>query len=63
MPLGITSMSAASQTQPGGYSKPSRALNQFEIDDNRSVAEVVDAIVSKGLEPVWKDWIAFRYSA
>ena len=62
MPLGITSMSAASQTQPGGYSEPSQALNQFDIDDNRSVPEVVNAISARGLEPVWKDWMPFRLS-
>ena len=59
MPLGITSMSAASQTQPGGYSAPSKALNQFDIDDNRSVSDVVSALSMKGLEPVWKDWMPF----
>ena len=63
MPLGITSMSAASQTQPGGYSEPSQALNQFDIDDSRSVPEVVNAIARKGLEPVWKDWMPFESRA
>ncbi|GMM68551.1 2-iminoacetate synthase ThiH [Alteromonas sp. MTD1] len=63
LPLGITSMSAASQTQPGGYSQPSTALNQFDIDDNRPVEEVVTAIVDKGLEPVWKDWMPFNATA
>jgi len=63
MALGITSMSAASQTQPGGYSEPSQALNQFDIDDRRSVPEVINAITSKGLEPVWKDWMPFELRA
>ncbi|GFD73146.1 2-iminoacetate synthase [Tenacibaculum sp. KUL113] len=63
MPLGITSMSAASQTQPGGYSEPSQALNQFDIDDNRSVPDVVNAIAARGLEPVWKDWMPFKARA
>ena len=63
LPLGITSMSAASQTQPGGYSQPSTALNQFDIDDNRPVEDVVTAIVDKGLEPVWKDWMPFNATA
>ena len=63
MPLGITSMSAASQTQPGGYSEPSKALNQFDIDDNRSVPDVVNAISARGLEPVWKDWMPFKARA
>ena len=59
LPLGITSMSAGSQTQPGGYSAPSEALNQFDIDDTRAVNLVAAAIEAKGLEPVWKDWMAF----
>jgi 2-iminoacetate synthase len=59
--LGVTSMSAASQTQPGGYSQPSSALNQFDIDDNRPVKDVVNAIEQQGLEPVWKDWLRFPH--
>lgn len=57
--LGVTSMSAASQTQPGGYNEPSSALTQFQTDDNRPVEDVVTAIESQGLEVVWKDWISF----
>ncbi|NDV90456.1 2-iminoacetate synthase ThiH [Alteromonas sp. 345S023] len=59
--LGVTSMSAASQTQPGGYSQPSSALNQFDIDDNRPVKDVINAIEQQGLEPVWKDWLRFPH--
>jgi 2-iminoacetate synthase len=57
--LGITSMSAASQTQPGGYSQPTKALSQFDIDDNRPVEQVVNAITKQGLDAVWKDWLSF----
>ncbi|HZG01238.1 MAG TPA: 2-iminoacetate synthase ThiH [Chitinophagales bacterium] len=53
--LGITSTSAGSKTSPGGYAS-SDALEQFEIDDTRSPAEVAAAIKMLGLEPVWKDW-------
>lgn len=60
MSLGVTSMSAASQTQPGGYTQPSSALNQFDIDDSRPVDAVVSAIQHQGLDPVWKDWMPFR---
>lgn len=56
IPLGITSMSAASQTDPGGYSNPEQNLEQFEIDDDRSVTEVIQAIQAKGYQPVFKDW-------
>ena len=61
--LGITSMSAASQTQPGGYSQPTEALSQFDIDDNRPVEQVVDAITKQGLDAVYKDWLAFSSTA
>jgi 2-iminoacetate synthase len=54
--LGITKMSAGSKTNPGGYSGRSRAVEQFEIDDNRSPAEVAAIIKQAGFEPVWKDW-------
>jgi 2-iminoacetate synthase len=36
----------------------SRAEEQFEIQDDRSPSEVAEAIRSRGLEPVWKDWDA-----
>ncbi len=54
--LGITKMSAGSKTNPGGYSGHSRAIEQFEIDDNRSPAQVAAVIKQAGFEPVWKDW-------
>ena len=54
--LGVTSMSAGSKTEPGGYSKPHAALAQFEISDERTPAEVAQMIASQGYDPVWKDW-------
>ena len=57
-PLGVTSMSAGSQTEPGGYRGSPQALEQFEVSDSRTPAEVVEAIRRHGLEPVWKDWDA-----
>lgn len=57
-PLGVTSMSAGSQTEPGGYRVSPQALEQFEVSDSRTPAEVVEAIRRHGLEPVWKDWDA-----
>jgi 2-iminoacetate synthase len=56
-PYGITSMSAGSKTEPGGYSD-SEALKQFEIHDDRSPEAVAAMIRSKQYEPVWKDWDA-----
>jgi 2-iminoacetate synthase len=54
--LGFTSMSAGSRTNPGGYASAPESLEQFEIDDGRSPAEVAAFLRSQGYEPVWKDW-------
>jgi len=82
IPLGITSMSAGSKTNPGGYTANSltlpspkgrgeinvngdnpltpfikgETLEQFEICDERTPAQVVEAIKEQDYEPVWKDW-------
>ena len=56
--LGVTSLSAGSKTEPGGYSHPKEALEQFEVSDSRTPMEVAQAIKSKGYDPVWKDWDA-----
>lgn len=58
MKLGVTSMSAGSQTEPGGYATSPEALEQFEVSDDRSPAEVVNDIRHNGYEAVWKDWDA-----
>lgn len=54
--LGITSISAESKTNPGGYVVEPQSLEQFEISDERTTEEVVTMLKSKGLEVVWKDW-------
>ncbi|MHC4115960.1 MAG: 2-iminoacetate synthase ThiH [Planctomycetota bacterium] len=54
--LGITKVSAGSKTRPGGYSGHTNAIEQFEVDDNRSPVEVAAVISNQGFEPVWKDW-------
>jgi len=56
LPLGITSMSAASKTQPGGYASGEEELEQFEISDERSAADVESMIRQRGFDPVWRDW-------
>ena len=56
--LGVTSMSAGSRTEPGGYSHPSEELEQFEVCDSRTPHEVTDAIAHEGYQPVYKDWDA-----
>ncbi len=57
--LGATALSAGSRTNPGGYSVDPESLEQFEIDDSRTVAEVKEMIEKKGYKPVWKDWEQF----
>lgn len=54
--LGITSMSAGSKTNPGGYVCDPKSLEQFEISDERDSQEIVQLIQSQGYEAVWKDW-------
>jgi 2-iminoacetate synthase len=54
--LGITKVSAGSKTSPGGYSARAHATEQFQIDDDRTPAQVAEMIKSAGAEPVWKDW-------
>jgi 2-iminoacetate synthase len=56
VPLGVTTMSAGSHTEPGGYAAESDAEPQFTISDMRSPAEVAAALRSAGYDPVWKDW-------
>ncbi|NMH59847.1 2-iminoacetate synthase ThiH [Alteromonas ponticola] len=57
IPLGITHISAASQTQPGGYSNAEENLKQFETDDSRSVAAMATQIHRSGLDTVFTDWL------
>ena len=54
--LGITAISAGSKTNPGGYAVEPESLEQFEISDERSPAEIADMLLKQGYEPVWKDW-------
>ncbi|MGH9115696.1 MAG: 2-iminoacetate synthase ThiH [Acidimicrobiales bacterium] len=56
VPLGVTTMSAGSHTEPGGYAAESDAEPQFAISDERSPSEVAGALRAAGYDPVWKDW-------
>ncbi len=56
IPLGVTTMSAGSKTNPGGYVVEPESLEQFEISDERSVEEISELIRNAGYEAVWKDW-------
>lgn len=54
--LGVTSMSAGSKTEPGGYRTYPQALEQFSVNDGRTPREVEAAIRRLGREAVWKEW-------
>ncbi|PIP54460.1 MAG: 2-iminoacetate synthase ThiH [Bacteroidetes bacterium CG23_combo_of_CG06-09_8_20_14_all_32_9] len=54
--LGVTSMSAGSKTNPGGYAVEPESLEQFEISDERNANQIAKLISSINYEPVWKDW-------
>ena len=56
--LGVTTMSAGSKTEPGGYFTYPQALDQFSVSDERSAMEVSQRLKELGIEPVWKDWDA-----
>ncbi len=57
LPLGITTLSAASSTRPGGYSEGAEGtLEQFSTDDQRSVEDIVQRLEALHYQPVWKDW-------
>ena len=49
-------MSAGSLTNPGVYASAPDSLEQFEISDDRSPAEIAAFLRSQGYDPVWKDW-------
>ena len=46
IPLGVTSMSAGSKTDPGGYASAPDSLEQFEVSDERRPIDVEAAIRS-----------------
>ncbi len=54
--LGATALSAGSKTNPGGYVVQPQGLDQFQVEDNRTPAEIAGVISAQGYEPVWKDW-------
>lgn len=56
--LGVTTMSADSRTEPGGYYSYPQALEQFHVSDDRTAVEIEKMLKSQGREPVWKDWDA-----
>ena len=53
--LGATKMSAGSCTAVGGRFEEN-AVGQFEIWDERNVAEMAEMLYRHGYQPVYKDW-------
>ena len=56
LPLGVTKMSAGVSTAVGGHSQDGDKVGQFDISDERSVAEMCAALRERGYQPVFKDW-------
>lgn len=56
--LGITRMSAGSNTSVGGYTLKSKKDQepQFDIQDERSIKEIVALLKSKNFDPIFTDW-------
>lgn len=54
--LGVTTLSAGSRTDPGGYAARTEALVQFAVSDEASPEKVAADLRAVGREPVWKDW-------
>ncbi|MCD8176405.1 MAG: 2-iminoacetate synthase ThiH [Tannerellaceae bacterium] len=62
--LVVTSLSAGSKTDPGGYAVYKAELEQFIVNDDRSPAEVLQAVTNQGYEVVWKDWdMSLQYNS
>lgn len=56
--IGITKISAGSNTAVGGYTLKSAEEQdpQFDTEDKRSVEEVVAMVKTQGFDPVFTDW-------
>lgn len=56
--LGITKMSAGSNTSVGGYTQISKDQQdpQFDIEDQRSVNQIISMLKQRQFDPVLTDW-------
>ena len=55
LPVGITAFSAGSSTEPGGYAHKGKYLEQWTVNDDRSVDEVVAVMEQHGFEAVFQN--------
>ncbi|MBO5566006.1 MAG: 2-iminoacetate synthase ThiH [Succinivibrio sp.] len=53
LPVGITALSAGSSTEPGGYAHKGQNLEQWSVNDDRSVDEVVSVMEKSGFDAVF----------
>ena len=53
IPYGITAVSAQSSTEPGGYAHKGKYLEQWHVNDDRTVEQVVKALELNGLQAVF----------
>jgi len=56
--LGVTKMSAGVNTAVGGHTQTQENSGQFAVSDDRTVAQMCEAILELGYQPVFKDWQA-----
>ncbi|MBF0479962.1 MAG: 2-iminoacetate synthase ThiH [Candidatus Omnitrophica bacterium] len=59
---GITRISAGSNTAVGGYTvcTEEEASPQFDVNDDRSVDEIINMLKSKNFDPVFTDWRSIK---
>lgn len=59
LPLGITRISADSSTVVGGHTSDilEEKTGQFLISDKRSVSDIRKSLLTRGYQPVLKDWL------
>ena len=55
LPVGITAYSAGSSTEPGGYAHKGKNLEQWTVNDDRSVEEVVAFMEQHGFDAVFQN--------
>jgi len=55
--FGVTKMSAESKTVVGGHYITSNKEKQFEINDNRTLEEIMSVIRTKNYRPEFNNWI------
>jgi 2-iminoacetate synthase len=58
--IAVTTMSAGSSTEPGGYTTPGAAQEQFAVSDERTPTAVAAMLAAAVYEPVWKDAFPLR---